>query len=900
MSKNKRINFSWYTLKKRHEISHVSKMDNSLALKLSNTSKRASAYIFYSISDFNYAFLGHKKAIWLSLLITLAAVVLYELNRKSLGLLTSYDVVMSPVLQLAACIVIIVFLYNIRSILKSMWLNAGADFRWLRSSAIFEVPTLVILIYAFAFHIDNYIVNSLLRIGSSVGLLLAIIGSARQLIYFHRMEISRSAISLFKESLPVGPFNINGQTKSLLRLERILKSERNSITPLAVVVDGRWGDGKSYVVNDVIGRITENDKSYVVVRFEPWRHVSEEAIITNFYNSLGLKLSELPGSMGIQLDMAALSRSFVSQIDKTGTIESLLSLIPKKTSGQQDLSKANKLLEDTNKRLLFVIDDVDRCLDKDRILRTLQLGLHLGSDIKNSTTIIVGDIQEVIKITNIDESFIQKVIDEHIMVLPPTKKEMLKITNDLLALTNLDIKLVQDQRLDLLSRNVRGLKRVLNGLSQDYEGIGDNLHPQDLYVMNVIKHSYPTIYADIAQNPVYYVPFEYSDYSDENFSLYGFDGERKDSQFIQDQIEHFEIIIEKLGLKERSRRRIISVLEDLFPATKKRFEGSSDTNNTTNSRQQRRERRIGASREYLDRYYLLSTEIDKRHIIENSQAVIKNAYFENTDDASRLKQLKTLINGDDKSSEELFYGGLVDLLGEMSHDDSKRKTLARDMLRLYFEETELLVQDDKRTLLIILGGIDTFLNNDEMDYVFENIEKYMSHPSTGLRLLLYINPTRSNDLYELKSFAGYNKLREKILKKIDEYYITNQHDIIEEDNTENQEWRFTVAQWSTSVCYDNVEDLNISRFNKVNDYLIRICFESNQKFHDLLMAAFWHNNMNGRESGFVFNMSPQPYDAKKFAHRARQILKSLNSSSEIEHDLRNFVKAYNIFKKIKN
>jgi Cdc6-like AAA superfamily ATPase len=897
MSNKKARVWSWRSLQKRHSFRYETYSDNSLESFLLTKFRKLRDYLSLSFLDLGRSLRKSNGSLWLLLSLLIVMVALFHLNSSKVLSISPSTYASQFIYQFIAAVILFIFLYKIKIILNFLWLITGPNLRWLRLFLALELISIVLAVYSLLPGTSIKIANSIGAFSAGCAVVVSIIGSIRQWKFVRYQKLLSQRSQLIVGRAFTEDFEINGQQGSALRLKNIVKNEKNPQVPITVLVDGKWGDGKTYLVDYVIDSLTKSSSDYVIVRFEPWRHVSEEAIVTSFYGSLGSELSNLPGSTGVQFDIAALSRNFVSKIDKTGTIESLLTQLPQRRSSPTSLKKAERLLTDAGKRLVFIIDDVERCGDKNRILRTLQLGLHLGADIKNSTTIVIGDIQEIIEKTDVDESFLQKIIDEQITILPPTKEEMLDITNSLMKCLPLDIQITQDQRLDLLVRNVRGIKRVLNGVSQDYLGVGDNIHPQDLFAINVIRHAFPTIYADIMQNRSFYVPFQYKDYTDEAFRLYGLGAGREDSDFTKDQAEHLTALMKGLKLSDIRQRRLISVLEELFPATKSRFEGGEQPNNNTSSRQQRRERRIGVSIDYIDRYFLLSKSVDKRHIIEESQAKMRDSYFTEADDETRLQYLRSLTVANDKDSEELFYSGLADSLADLPHKDPNRRVLARDMLRLYFRNTNRLVRDDKQTLLIILNAINDYVDRHDYNYIFANIAKYMQHPSTGLRLLLYINPTRQNSFYGLKSYEDYNELRKKILSKIDTYYLDQGNDIIEEDDTEEREWRFTIAQWSTSVCYDSLDEFIDNRFKKVNDYLMRITESSPEKFHNLLMNAFWHQDMMSEKAKFNFTITPQAYDIKKFAARVRKLVKQKNLSGDILSDLQNFLAAYDQFEK---
>lgn len=129
---------------------------------------------------------------------------------------------------------------------------------------------------------------------------------------------------------------------------------------------------------------------------------------------------------------------------------------------------------------------------------------------------------------------------------------------------------------------------------------------------------------------------------------------------------------------------------------------------------------------------------------------------------------------------------------------------------------------------------------------------------------------------------------------VDSYYIAQKHDALREDTSDNGEWRFTVAQWATSVCYERPDDLIPERRSKVNDYLLRLVKGDIHWFHQLLMGAFWMSQFD-EPSRFIFEVKPQPYEADKFVSIAKIWLKRPRSgqlSDQQDNDLRLFINDY--------
>ncbi|MDF2557692.1 MAG: ATPase associated with various cellular family protein [Bacillales bacterium] len=157
---------------------------------------------------------------------------------------------------------------------------------------------------------------------------------------------------------------------------------------------GKWGTGKTSLINmaveeiDLLAARMTNDTSPIVIKFEPWNFVDSDNLIAQFFNHLKneLKLkdrSEILGKVGEALEEYSNAIEFVESIPVVGKYASFLkytmTLTGKKLKDKTNQSnvlhtkeKLSKELEKLNKKIVIIIDDIDR-LSNNQIRLIFQL-----------------------------------------------------------------------------------------------------------------------------------------------------------------------------------------------------------------------------------------------------------------------------------------------------------------------------------------------------------------------------------------------------------------------------------------------------------------------------------------------------------------------------------------------
>jgi hypothetical protein len=167
--------------------------------------------------------------------------------------------------------------------------------------------------------------------------------------------------------------------------------------PSVFAITGDWGIGKTFLYLTA-RKDLEKNKSIIWMNFEPWRYASEEALIRGFYQDIGTTLADkIPGIQHIIKPLAETTDKFVRQHDATGifgtTMDALRTILKSNKSPEMQIKE---LLADERRRLVIVIDDVERSFSPEQIFRTLQLS-HFAKGIDNVQVVFLYEKDIILK-----------------------------------------------------------------------------------------------------------------------------------------------------------------------------------------------------------------------------------------------------------------------------------------------------------------------------------------------------------------------------------------------------------------------------------------------------------------------------------------------------------------------
>lgn len=147
-------------------------------------------------------------------------------------------------------------------------------------------------------------------------------------------------------------------------------AHRRDTTSLVVGIHAPWGDGKTSVLNMIQERL--NDESdVVVVKFNPWHFTSEEQLIRGFFATLGDAIGKELRTRGEKFGEAMTKYGGLLSLASASFGGGVVSVNPGaaardfgetlSTTALDDLKgRIEKELSDSGKRVVVLIDDIDR------------------------------------------------------------------------------------------------------------------------------------------------------------------------------------------------------------------------------------------------------------------------------------------------------------------------------------------------------------------------------------------------------------------------------------------------------------------------------------------------------------------------------------------------------------
>ena len=182
-----------------------------------------------------------------------------------------------------------------------------------------------------------------------------------------------------------------GFAKSIARCITSIKKSKGGV----IAVRGPWGSGKSSVVNMVIHKLKKKeDKCPIIISFNSWCYRHEEEVIAGFFQELyaGIKLY----SKGKNIDIKFVAKLGARVLGLSKIAAPGLNLVAPGSSafissGQEILENAiaqnqtmeslqfnvSKIIKNTDKNILIVIDDIDR-LSPDEAITIFRLIKSVG------------------------------------------------------------------------------------------------------------------------------------------------------------------------------------------------------------------------------------------------------------------------------------------------------------------------------------------------------------------------------------------------------------------------------------------------------------------------------------------------------------------------------------------
>ncbi len=310
---------------------------------------------------------------------------------------------------------------------------------------------------------------------------------------------------------------------------------------LVLALYGPWGSGKSTVLGYVghyIDQLPQENRP-VVVPFNPWWFSGQENLARAFlgqlqavlpnrsekFKKLGDLLGDFAESVGGLIDLSGMTAGVAGKLGKL--IGMLTRRKPRDVPSLK--SEISKILRDANKRIVVVIDDIDRLTpDETRQLFTVIKAL---ADFPNVVYLLAFDrnvaAQAIEQQSGLPgERYLEKIIQVP-FELPPIDREALRAalfkcldqvlgdTPDGLFDQSYWANVFRDG-IDPLIQVPRDVVRFTNTLSVTYPAVRGEVNPVDFIALEAVRVFLPDLYGVVRANPERFSGYSRDDRYEEN------------------------------------------------------------------------------------------------------------------------------------------------------------------------------------------------------------------------------------------------------------------------------------------------------------------------------------------------------------------------------------------------
>ena len=381
-----------------------------------------------------------------------------------------------------------------------------------------------------------------------------------------------------------------------------------------VAVHGRWGSGKSSVINLVGYHLDHPDNGLIIIQFQCWLYRSEDALTVGF-------LQELHAGLGPVLSNSSKARKALRKLGGRvlGASGNLLGVVVGEFVGAfwgriitsasrtfENLIKTNEgtealqhtvaeALRQSTQRLLVVVDDIDR-LSPEEALVIFRLIKSVGR-LPNVIYLLAYDrntVEKAVEKRHPSEGphYLEKIIQMGFDLPEPTQEQLITMlrskidevfgntgNNNPIHWENLFLAIVVPE-----IRTPRDVLRLSNTLSVTYPAVRGEVEPADYLGLETLRLFRPSVYRAVRSQKSRLVGF-------------GFDGPHGNHDQKAERYEQLFLSQEPEG----DRARLKDGLGRLFPQLESVWSNVSDSGDERWAKQ----RRVCSS-EHFDTYFRFS------------------------------------------------------------------------------------------------------------------------------------------------------------------------------------------------------------------------------------------------------------------------------------------------------
>jgi len=654
------------------------------------------------------------------------------------------------------------------------------------------------------------------------------------------------------------------------KIQNIIRGYSNNSEPLTIGIYGKWGTGKSSLLNLIENQIEifykkKEDKPYIKFHYNPWLYQTKEEMLFDFFDTLSRKLNysnnenlikagklikkyskylkalKLSASVGIpKLFNAGVSIEPYEILKKLGE-----DLEGEEKSLNELKEEIDETLRNSDKKIIVFIDDVDR-LDKDEIFTLFKL-IKINADFKNLVFLICLDPDYVAKAihnrygndVHSGKEFLEKIINIP-LELPLieeadldffVKEKIKKVLSNSTNVKTKDLKELLESLRGSYFSSPREIIRITNSFAISVYAIGNEVNIHDLFWIEYIKIKYFKAYEIIKRHA-------------RNF---------KSVNLFSDTID-FNDVLEKnveTGLRKKlleSHPEAYQIINLLFPMIKSGTVSAYQNSILKPDRILDSELRINHSN-HFEKYFSFHT-----------QGKISEFTFSN---------FKANVNSGN-------YAAALEFLNKMIEVSGERKIVYRIITEIEVIEQNL----QNKFITFLVQNINRFSEVSDfaphsIDIIQSIAKKIIIEPDDSKDLILPI--TESLDYYQLSWFIAILFSRDNKFKFLDEL----EKKLISKVKDSHNQPFFKERDVAKTIMRVWVKQ----DFNEFSDYIFKNINSKENSFAFIgIFPNLWNGNIQGvfKEEDFIYLTDVLNLDSKLILEKIKEVVPEINNISKIK------------------
>lgn len=297
--------------------------------------------------------------------------------------------------------------------------------------------------------------------------------------------------------------------------------EYNDENSLVISLLGKWGYGKTSIINMATEYIKESSEEPTIIEFNPWLFSNQNQLIRKFFDELSINIEDNDIKERLKSYVNKLIPPIIglaSVIDpaRTQVILKSAEYFDDTLSEEESLvsikNNLNALLCQKNQKIIVVIDDIDRLHDFE-ILQVFQL-VKLLADFPNIIYLLSFDRSVVIKaLDKVQEGAAEEYLEKIVQIPFDVPKIDENELEQLFFKYIYEIISEEEKRFDkrhflnlyyhgmkYFFRSIRDVKRYINNIKFSLNVVKDEVNIADFLAITCIQVFEPEVYYGIRNN----------------------------------------------------------------------------------------------------------------------------------------------------------------------------------------------------------------------------------------------------------------------------------------------------------------------------------------------------------------------------------------------------------------